>query len=153
MVAGAAREEGVAQEINCLETNIESHKELFGVRILLVYTKDTVLQPFKEVLEQHADIDLVENHDTSSALQMIKDSKVDVVAVGEQLADMTGIEFVEALVKVNPFVNTALSSALSPADYHEATEGQGVLVQLAVQPSKSDAELFVEKLKKVASLL
>jgi DNA-binding NarL/FixJ family response regulator len=123
------------------------------VRILLVYTEDTDLQSFKDILEQHADIELVENHDTSSALQMIKDAKVDAVAVGEQLADMSGIEFVEALVKVNPFVNTALSSALPPRDYHEATEGQGVLVQLAVQPGKSDAELFVEKLKKVASLL
>ena len=123
------------------------------MRILLVYTKGTDLQSFKEELQQHADIDLEEIHDTSSALQLVKDSKVDAVVVGEQLADMSGIEFVEALVKVNPFVNTALSSALSPADYHEATEGQGVLVQLAVQPGKSDAELFVEKLKKVASLL
>lgn len=123
------------------------------MRILLVYKKGMDLQGFREVLGQHADIDLVENHDTTSALQMIKDAKVDAVAVGEQLADMSGIEFVEALVKVNPFVNTALSSSLSPGDYHEATEGQGVLVQLAVQPGKSDAELFVEKLKKVASLL
>lgn len=123
------------------------------MRILLVYKKGTDLQSFKEALQQHSEIEIVENDDTASALQAIKDGQVDAVAIGEQLADMTGIEFVDALVKVNPLVNTALSSALSPGDYHEATEGQGVLLQLAVQPGKSDAEAFVEKLMKVASLL
>ena len=121
------------------------------MRILLVYREGVLLQSFKEVLQQHAEV--VENHVASSSLQMIAEKKVDAVAVGEQLEGMTGIEFIEALVKVNPFINTALSSGLTPADYHEATEGQGVLVQLAVQPNESDAELFVEKLKKVASLL
>ena len=57
----------------------------------------------------------------------------DLVIVDEQLDDMSGIEFVGRLVQVNPLVNTAIVGSLSDEDFHEATEGLGVLSRFRVR--------------------
>lgn len=123
------------------------------MNILLVYPKDISIQSFQQTLAEETGAEVAATESTSEALQQIKDGAVDAVAVAEQLEGMSGVAFVEQLIKVNPLVNAALSSSLAPGAFHEATEGQGVLLQLAVNPDAGDARQFVEKLTKVTSLL
>ena len=85
----------------------------------------------------------------AEALALVKDSPVDLVIADEQLGDMPGLAFVEQLVKVNPMINTAAISTLSKADYHEASEGLGVLMQLPARPGQDDGKALMAYLNKI----
>jgi YesN/AraC family two-component response regulator len=83
------------------------------------------------------------------ALEIINQKTLDLVISDEQLADMTGLAFVEKLVKINPMINCAAVSSLSRSEYHEASEGLGILMQLPAPPSQSDGQALMAYLKKV----
>jgi CheY-like chemotaxis protein len=83
------------------------------------------------------------------ALQEIKGNPIDLVVTDEHIGDMTGLALIKQLVKANPMINCAAVSSLSKADYHEASEGLGVLMQLPARPSKADGEALMAYLKKV----
>ncbi len=83
----------------------------------------------------------------------LKGRAVDLVIVDEQLDDISGIEFVEQFVKVNPLANTAIVGSLPEAEFHEATEGLGVLMQLPPRPQERDAENLLAILAKISGLL
>jgi len=66
---------------------------------------------------------------------------------------MTGIEFMKKLLPINPMINCAAVSPLPPEEFHEASEGLGVLVQLPVAPGKLDAENLLKRLDDLKNLL
>jgi hypothetical protein len=65
---------------------------------------------------------------------------------------MNGLEAVRELMKTNALLNTALVSGLSPEDFHEASEGLGVLVQLPESPGEKEALEIVSGLKSIFAL-
>ncbi len=84
-----------------------------------------------------------------TALQMIGKQTVDLVVTDENLGDMTGLEFVERLVAVNPMINSAAVSSLSQKAYHEASEGLGILMQLPPNPARADGERLMAHLNQL----
>ena len=91
---------------------------------LLMVTPDKA--PFIEfalVLVQNDDIELSWAESGQRALDMLSGSPLDLVVVDEKLGDMTGIEFIEALVSVNPMINRAAVSPLPSDEFHEACFG------------------------------
>ncbi len=84
---------------------------------------------------------------------LLKSRQIDLVIVDEQLGDIDGIAFVKQLVKINPLINTAIVSTLSAEDFHEATEGLGVLMQLPRKPREKDGEALLAILEKIGVLL
>ncbi len=79
----------------------------------------------------------------------INQKKFDLLIVDEMLSDITGIECLNKVVMENPFLNTAAISSLSPKDYHEATEGLGVLMQVPVKPGAEDGEKLQDYLNNI----
>jgi two-component SAPR family response regulator len=104
-------------------------------------------------LQCHPEIELLPVETGAAGLLLLKGKKIDLVIVDEQLDDMSGIAFVKQLVKINPLVNTAVVSALTAEEFHEATEGLGVLMQLPIEPREKDAETLLTTLEKIGALL
>ena len=104
-------------------------------------------------LRQGQEADVVSAADGKAGLEGLKTTSIDLVIVDARLDDMTGIDFVKQVVKVNPLVNTVVVSDLSAEDFHEATEGLGVLLQLPRQPQAGDAERLLAVLVKIAGLM
>jgi DNA-binding response OmpR family regulator len=104
-------------------------------------------------LGREQNIELVPAATGAAGLVALKGNRIDVVIVDEQLDDMSGIAFINQAVKVNPLVNTALVSALAAGDFHEATEGLGVLMQLPSHPREKDAEELLATLAKIGALM
>ena len=102
----------------------------------------TALQGDKSVELDHAD-------SGGGALASLMEKTADLVVADEQLADMSGLEFAAKLVVQNPVVNCALVSSLGEADFHEASEGLGILAQLPPEPDESHAASLVAKLSVV----
>ncbi len=104
-------------------------------------------------LRREQDVQLVPAATGAAGLAFLKGKTMDVVIVDEQFEDMSGIDFVKQLVMFNPLVNTAIVGDLSKKDFHEATEGMGVLVQLPCDPQERDAEALLAILDKISGLL
>ncbi len=85
-------------------------------------------------------------------VRKLKEEQYDVVFAAEDLADTTGLEFISRIVEINPFINTALVSSLSSEDFHEATEGLGVFMQLPVNPDPESARQMLNLLNKIYQL-
>lgn len=79
---------------------------------------------------------LYEEGSGQAVMDRVSAENVQIVVVDEQLSDMDGATLINTIARSHPFVNTALVSTLPEHDFHEETEGLGVLMQL---PSPLDA--------------
>jgi len=104
-------------------------------------------------LRREQDVELIPVSTGKAALAQLKDKRLDVVIVDEQLDDMSGIDFVKAFVAINPLANTAIVGSRSEEDFHEVTEGLGVLMQLPLHPGVADAEALLAVLAKISGLM
>lgn len=122
------------------------------ITILLISTEKDTLSDFESGLKQHNQVETLRADSSRKALDMIADNNIDLAVVDENIMGMPGSEFTKKLLSVNPMTNYALISSLSARDFHEASEGLGVLMQLPVKPDKHQAKKLIDSLKKVLSL-
>ena len=121
-------------------------------KLLLVTANKDAFTDFASALSTHADVELTRAESGGVALDMVTDTPVDLVVADEDLGDMRGLELAYKVISVNPMVNCAVASDLSHEDFHEASEGLGLLDQLPLQPGAEQADELVELLKKIKNL-
>ncbi len=120
--------------------------------IILVSNRKETLFDFAAGLEKD-DIRLFWAGSGNEALSTLSDNVPGLVIADEDLGDMTGLEFIKELVAVNPMINCAAVSSLSPDDFHEASEGLGILMQLPEKPGKEDGVKLLEHLSTIIYLI
>lgn len=106
---------------------------------LLVSTRAKELSEFTEGLLSTGD-ELRCVGSAAEALDLASSSKPDLVVVDENMQGGTALELVQKLMGINAMINTAVISSLSPKDFHEESEGLGVLAQVPISPEKSDGD-------------
>jgi two-component SAPR family response regulator len=128
------------------------NKEKLMIKLLLVTPERNPFPEFTSALEKNDDVELSWASTGHEALEALSVNPVDLVIVNENIGDMTGIEFMKKLLSINPMINCAAVSPLSPDEFHEASEGLGVLVQLPVDPGELEAEDLLKRLKNLKDL-
>ena len=123
------------------------------LKLLLVSSNKDALSDFASALVQHSDVDLSWAASGEIALGIVSEAAVDLIVTDETLGDMTGLEFAGRLLEVNPFVNCATMSCLSPEKFHEASEGLGLMTQLPARPGKAHAEDLLQRLRDLKDLI
>ena len=83
------------------------------------------------------------------AYQAIAAGTVDGVIVDEVIEGGTGLDFIRELIPRNPFINCALVSTLYASEFHEATEGCGIFMQLPAHPGVEEAEKIGAQLSRI----
>lgn len=121
------------------------------LNILAVCEQPAAFKKFLDYLGEHCQV-LVAG-DVKKAREYLQQHHFEVIIADEVLGGISGIAFLKELVKVNPLVNTAVVSGLSAENFHEATEGLGVLMQLPHRPGHQHGEELLGTLKKIAGLL
>ncbi len=122
------------------------------IRVLLIGHEESHLSSLSQKLWQYNNVSVMKFDSGRIGLDLIHYNKVDFVIADEQLEDMTGLKFVERLVDVNPMMNCALISSLSVEDFHEATEGLGIIAQLPTQPDENQIEEMIHRLNKILDM-
>lgn len=84
-----------------------------------------------------------------SALELLAANGFHLAVVDRELPDVTGLALVPKLVMADAMLNTALVSDLGPEEFHETSEGLGVLAQLPMNPGKAEAEALRDRLREV----
>jgi CheY-like chemotaxis protein len=120
--------------------------------ILLASSYTNTLSKLASALRRHGEVEISRAESGKQALDMVSGKTYDLVVADEEFADMTGLEFVRKLLLVNPMINSAVVGRLSEEDFHEASEGLGVLMQLPLFPGDTEAEDLMRCLKKIRHL-
>ncbi|WP_051308989.1 response regulator transcription factor [Desulfogranum japonicum] len=118
--------------------------------ILFVCQKSEQFQSLKDALL--GQVQLQEVYSAGEALEKAKQEKIEALVCSQTLPEMEGLELLKQLVKVNPLINTALVSDLPEKEFHEVTEGLGVLMQIPSDAGAEHGQQLLDKLAKVASL-
>jgi len=121
------------------------------VGILLVSGENGALSELASGLRRSGEVRLHLADTGRRALEIVAEETIDLAIADEKTEDMAGLEFIKELVAVNPMVNCALVSHLSPGEYHDASEGLGLLMQLPVRPGERYATILLEQLAAVLS--
>jgi DNA-binding NarL/FixJ family response regulator len=119
------------------------------LRILVATARPEIMHPFSEALSADPRVRLQHVVSGAEALDAVRASAPDLVVIDLDLPDFKPLDLVSQLLMVNAMVNTAVVSPLSESEFHEASEGLGVLGGLPVEPGRSDAADLLEKLRKV----
>ena len=96
------------------------------IHILFTGREIASLPAFKTALEQHG-IQWTHLDSGQKALAAISNQQFDLLIADENLKDMTGLQLIESVVTQNPMLNCAAISSLSTDDFHEASEGLGII--------------------------
>ena len=116
------------------------------IRLLFVTPARDSLAGLASALEGKEEVELLWAQSGGKALDMVADTPVDLVVTDEFLGDMTGLELAERMLSVNPMINCAAVSKLSSKQFHEESEGLGLLAQLPAVPDKEQAEELLQRL-------
>ena len=83
----------------------------------------------------------------AETLKAVDTGSIDLVVVGQTLADTSPVDCVTRLVRRNAMINCAMISAMEQDAFHEATEGLGILMQLPPNPSSDDATVLFDEIQ------
>jgi DNA-binding response OmpR family regulator len=75
-----------------------------------------------------------------------------LMIVDEEVDGFSNLEIARHIVMTNAMINLAVVSSLSHEDFHEASEGLGILVQLPPSPGEEDGSKLFETITQIVSL-
>jgi len=123
------------------------------LRLLLVSQDKNKFKDLISALKGYEDVELEFSDSGEKTLAIISIKAVDLIVADEDLGDITGLELTRRLLKINAMINFAVVSNLSHDDFHEASEGLGIMTQLPGQPGEKDAESLIKTLKQIKGML
>ena len=123
------------------------------MRKLLIITPDASgFSDFARELTETGRLEILWAESGAQALAMLTRDPVDLAVADESLGDMTGLAFAEKLVVLNPMINCALVSSRPADEFHEISEGLGILAQLTPNPDAKQAIDLLRHLESIFSL-
>jgi DNA-binding response OmpR family regulator len=123
------------------------------LRVLLVTGRQETMHPFAEGLAEDPEVRLEQVASGTEALAALRTDAPHLAIVDSELPDAESLSLVRSLLLVNAMVNTAVVSPLSDQEFHEASEGLGILARLLPVPAKNDAAELLRKLRQVLGLV
>lgn len=119
------------------------------LRIVLATNRPKALQAFAADLSSNPEVNLQRVISGAEALEAARTTAPHLVIIDADLPDTAPLALVQKLLLVNAMVNTAVLSPLSDEEFHEASEGLGILGRLPNDPGMSDADEVLHKLRTV----
>jgi two-component SAPR family response regulator len=120
-------------------------------KLLLVSNNNESFSEFSLALKEN-DTEIFYAESGETALKLVKDNAIDLVITDEEIGHMSGLAFVKKLISISPMTNCVAISSLPEKDFHEASEGLGLMDHLPVNPGKSDAEVLLQNLRRIKGL-
>jgi len=119
------------------------------LRIVIATTRPKALQAFRAALASDSEVHLKHAVSGAEALEATRTDAPQLVIIDADLPDTPPFDLVQKLLMVNAMVNTAVLSPLADEDFHEVSEGLGILSRLPKEPGESDAAELLCKLRKI----
>lgn len=121
-------------------------------KLLLVTPNKQALAGLASGLAECEDVQVFWAESGSQALDIASGTNIDLVVTLEKLEDMTGLKLAAEVLSINPMINCAAVSPMSPEEFHEASEGLGLMCQLPPCPGEEEGKDLVARLKYIRGL-
>jgi CheY-like chemotaxis protein len=121
--------------------------------LLLVSSDKEPLSDLASALETDGDVEVSWAKSGLEALKSVSSSDFDLIITDETLADMTGLELAGKLLSINPMIHCASVTSLSQKEYHEKSDGLGLMDPLPDRPGEKDAERLLQDLRQIKGYL
>jgi DNA-binding response OmpR family regulator len=122
------------------------------LKLMIITPNPSGLADFAREIKETGRFEILWAHTGRSGLSELTRNPVELAVVDESLGDMTGLTFVEKLVTLNPMINCALVSSRPADEFHEISEGLGILAQLPPHPDKNQARDLIRHLENIFNL-
>ncbi len=122
------------------------------LHILMVTVRRDIFHLFAECLRSDPEVCLDQVNSGAEALSIVRTKCPHLVIVDSGSPDADPLDLVREMIGVNAMVNTAVVSPLTDADFHDKSEGLGVLCRLPPEPDSNDSEALLQKLRGVLGL-
>jgi DNA-binding NarL/FixJ family response regulator len=123
------------------------------LHIVLASARPEAMQAFAEALSSNPQVDLQLVISGAEALEAARLNAPHLVIIDTDLPDTAPLDLVQKLLMVNALVNTAVVSPLSDEEFHEVSEGLGILGRLPDAPGTSDAGKLLHQLRTVLGVV
>ncbi len=123
------------------------------IDVLLIGGKNATLTELSRLLNLQEGVAVTEVSSEEKAMEIASRNEHQLVIVDEKTNKNSGIEFTKQLIATNPLLNCAIVSSLGEEDFHESTEGLGVLSSIPKTPAPEDVERLLTLLKRILGLL
>ncbi len=119
------------------------------LHVLLVTARREILQSFIEGLSSDPEVCLEQVTSGAEALSIVRTQCPHLVIIDSGPPDTETLDLVREMIRVNAMVNTAVISPLSDTEFHDESEGLGVLCRLPLEPGSNDSEALLQKLREI----
>ncbi len=119
------------------------------LHIILVTTRPGIFHSFAERLRSDPEVCVDQVDSGAEALGLVRTRSPHLVIVDSEVTDTDPLGLVREIISANAMVNTAVVSALSEHEFHEAAEGFGVLCRLPLDSGPGEADELLKKLRSV----
>lgn len=116
------------------------------LKVILASKEHERLAPIERGLRNGADTEFYQAESSGAVYEIMKDEDINLVVIDDNLSDINGLDVVKTLARKAPFVSCALVSSLEADDFHEKTEGLGVLMQLSEPILEESAQNLISSL-------
>ena len=123
------------------------------LHILLVTPRLDSWRGFADALSSDPGVRLEHAASGAAALEAVGRAAPQLAIIDAGLPDTSPLNLVRKLLMVNALINTAVVSDLNDDEFHEASEGLGILGRLPVNPGRDEAADLLGKLKAVSGAL
>ena len=115
--------------------------------IYLASPRPEAWREFRDVLGQEPGTEVALAETGAEVLAMVKTRTPALVIVDNQLPDFKPFGLVMALLKINAMVQTAVVSDLPEEEFHEQSEGLGIMAHISPDLSAGEAGRLMGLLK------
>lgn len=96
--------------------------------------------------------EILELRTGAEALNAIRTKKVIAMVVDASMEDINGVALVREVIQINAMIHIAMASGRPEEEFHEETEGLGILLQLPPTPDASAADRLATTLRQFGAL-
>ena len=120
--------------------------------IFLVTARPETMPAFIQGLSSDKEVRLKQVNSGLEAVAAVRTAAPHLVVIDSDLPDSSPLDLVQQLLILNAMVNTAVISPLSDSEFHEYSEGLGILKSLPMAPAAGDAASLLRQLRQVLGL-
>lgn len=117
------------------------------IKILLVSKAPENLKSLEEALGSDSSVVIVKAETAEDALRIAREEKPQLAVVDSAISGTDPQKLIMDFMAVNAMMNTALVSAMNEDEFHEKTEGLGIMMRLPENPGPDEAKELLETLK------
>ena len=117
-------------------------------QIVILTSRESNFAPFSRQLAESPEC-RVEWASTLESIDLSMGKAPDLLIIDASVGDLSALDAAQKVITVNAMVNMVAVSDLSEEDFHEASEGLGIMARISDPPDAQDAPRILDLLRQM----